>query len=741
MTLIIATILAVRTVGSAPNALSMPPPRRPAVLERLGSWCARRWPIVLVLWLLAIAALQVGAHQAGGLYSDNVTVGGTEAATGAALLSRHDPTAGGAVGLVVLRSTHGPLSGDVKAIDTVAASLGRLPKVIAVSNPFTVVPPAVSSDGTIGELSVHLSTAPKLLGTGYVVGLNEATAPLRSAGLEVEYGGDFDQITNPSSSDRRSELVGFAVALVVLAATFGSLLAAVLPLLSALAAVLAGVAILGLVASVINFGTASPTLALMIGLGVGIDYALFLTTRFRQLVSDGTPVALAAGRAATTSGRAVLFAAGTVSVALLGLYASGMTFIGQLGFAAVFGVVTGAAGAVTLVPAALGALGTRIDRFHVRTPVAETGRDGDVWHRWAALVARHPWRFLLAGLGVLGVLAIPLFSIQLGHVDAGANPSSYTSKRAYDLVARGYGPGANAPFTVVVRLAARGTPASTLARELQPALAATPDVARAGVLQATADGALLVGSLTPASAPQARETTTLFNTLVDVTLPKALAHTGATGYIAGSAASEIEFASTISGRLWIIVAIVVVTAFLLVMTAFRSLLLALKAAVLNLLGIGAAYGVVVAVFQWGWGRSLVGVSENVPVESYVPVIMFAIVFGLSMDYEIFLLTRVKEAWDEGRDARFAVARGLSSTARVISCAALIMASVFTAFVASTNVVVKMLAVGLAASVLIDATVIRLLLVPAVMNLLGARSWWIPRWLDRVLPHLEVERSE
>jgi putative drug exporter of the RND superfamily len=514
-------------------------------------------------------------------------------------------------------------------------------------------------------------------------------------------------------------------------------LAAVLPLLTALVCVGVAVSVLGLVAAVISFGTAAPTLALMIGLGVGIDYALFLTTRYRQQITDGADPVTAAGRTVATSGHAVLVAAGTVSVALIGLYASGIAFLGQLGLAAAFGVAAAAAGATTLVPAGLALAGRRIDWLHVRTPVAESGRDRDGWRRYAASVGRHPWRYLAAGVLILAVLAIPLLSLQLGHVGDGADPASYTDKRAYDLIQDAFGPGANGPLTVVVDVRHATVPASQLSSRLDAQLGATADVAHASPLQPTPDGALLVGTVVPDAGPQAASTGALFHRLVGTALPAALRGSGATGYVTGETASQIQFTDTMGARLPVIIAVVVATAFLLIMSAFRSLMLAVKAAVLNLLSIAAAYGVLVAVFQWGWGRSLIGVSQNVPIESYVPMMMFAIVFGLSMDYEIFLLARVREAYLAGQGTADAVASGLAETGRVITCAALIMASVFAAFAASTDVVIKMLAVGLAASVLIDAVVVRLLLVPAVMNLLGDRCWWLPRWLDRVVPHIEA----
>ncbi len=555
----------------------------------------------------------------------------------------------------------------------------------------------------------------------------------------MQYGTGLENVTRPKATDLKSELVGFAVALIVLLLIFGSVLGAVLPLATALVSVLAGISILGIAAASITFGTSSPTLAAMIGIGVGIDYAVFLTTRFRQQMINGADPAEAAGFCTTTSGRAVLLAASTVAVALLGLYASGITYVGLLGLAAVFGVITAAAGAVTLVPALLGLAGHRIDKYETRrTPVAETGSAGDGWHRYAAAIGRRPWLFLGAGRAVLCVLAIPLLSMQTGHVGDGADPASYTDMQAYDLITEGFGPGYNGPFTIVVDVGHGASADTSLAAHLQSDLSATSGVAKATPFSPTPDGALLIGTVMPSTGPQDQATTTLYNTLVNTTLPQALQGTGYQGYVTGLPAAQTQFDQIVTSCLPVIIAVVIAVAFLLIMTAFRSLALAVKAAVLNLFSIGAAYGVVVAVFQFGWGRSLLGISQNVPVEAYVPMIMFAIVFGLSMDYEVFLLSRVKETWDRTRDHHEAVAAGLASTGRVITCAALIMIAVFISFVTSTNVVIKQLSVGLAVSILIDATVVRLLLVPAVMYLLGRASWWLPKWLARLLPRLDVE---
>jgi putative drug exporter of the RND superfamily len=712
--------------------------RRP-LLQRLGAACGRHPWRVLAVWVIVLAALFAGSRHLGTAYSDNVNLSGTQSNTGLTLLQAHEKGAGGYSGTVVFKADSGTLASHSTQVDDSVAALDKLPHVTSATNPLSASTPAVSADGTIGYSTVQFNVQPSTLGTSYTGQLNNATSTARNGGVQVEYGAGLEGVTRPKSADIKSELVGFAVALIVLLLIFGSLLGAALPLITALVSVLAGISILGIAAASLTFGTSSPTLAAMIGIGVGIDYAVFLTTRFRQQMINGADPAEAAGFCTTTSGRAVLVAGSTVAVALLGLYASGITYVGLLGLAAVFGVITAAAGAVTLVPALLGLAGRRIDKYKARrTPVAETGSAGDGWHRYAGMIGRRPWLFLGAGLAVLCVLAIPLLSMQTGHVGDGADPASYTDKQAYDLITDGFGPGYNGPFTVVVNVGHGAAGDTGLASSLQSDLAATSGVAKATPLSPSPDGALLVGTVIPSTGPQDQATVNLYNTLVDTTLPHALQGTGYQGYITGLQASQTEFDQIVTSRLPVIIGVVIAVAFLLIMTAFRSLALAVKAAVLNLFSIGAAYGIVVAVFQFGWGRSLLGISQNVPVEAYVPMIMFAIVFGLSMDYEVFLLSRVKETWDRTRDNHESVAAGLASTGRVISCAALIMIAVFISFVTSTNVVIKQLSVGLSASILIDATVVRLLLVPAVMYLLGTASWWLPKWLGRILPRLDVE---
>jgi RND superfamily putative drug exporter len=723
----------------------------PGLLRRLGEWSARHWLAVIVLWLLALAGVMVANQQVGGSYSDDFSLPDTQSGKGLAVLQAHDPAAGGTASQIVLHANQSLVAYQGQIGQTVS-NLQGLPHVISAQNP---VPPGaqpppgpttgpLSTDGQTAYITVRFDTNPTALGTGYLPQVDGATAALREAGVQVEYGGALGELARPVADDRSSEAIGFAVAIVVLLIGFGSVIAAGLPLVTALISVLAGVSCLGLLAAAFTFASVSPTLATMIGLGVGIDYALFLITRHRQNVMDGVDPVRSAGQAATTSGRAVLVSGCTVIIALTGLSVSGVSFISKLGLAAAVTVVTAVVGALTLVPALLGLVGRRIDRYHVRTPVAETpestsGEAAGGWHRYAQRVERRPWWFVSGGLLVIAVLAIPLFSIQLGHIDDGADPISFTDRRAFDLMSAAFGPGSNGPLTVVVdQSAVPDADRGALSANLAKSLTGVPHLSSSTPVQTTQDGQVLISTVYSTNVPQDQATTNLVNDLKDHVLPGAVAGTAAKGYVTGVTAAQVDFLDIVARRLPLIIAVVVGLAFLIILAVFRGLLVAVKAAVLNLLSIAASYGVVVAAFQWGWLGPALGVNGKVPIESYVPMMMFAIVFGLSMDYEVFLLSRVHETWERTGDSKASVAHALEITARVITCAALIMVSVFAAFIVSDNIVVKMLGLGLAVSVLIDATVVRLLLVPAVLTLLGERAWWTPRWLDRILPHINAE---
>ncbi|MFI6418390.1 MMPL family transporter [Streptomyces sp. NPDC050842] len=741
------------------------------LLRRLGEWSARHFVVVLVAWVVALGALVGLNHAYGGEYSDNYSLPGTQSQEGLDVLRAHEPAAGGYSAQVVLYDGAKPLTDVGDQVSSAVDSLKKLPHVLNATSPLPASgtpPPSpppgtpnvgpLSTDGKTGYITVRFDVQPGTLGDDYLTGVDSAVEPLRAAGVQVEYGGSLGELARPEADDRTSEAIGFGVAIIVLIIGFGSLIAAVLPLVTALVAAVCGLAILGLLAAVWNFATVSPTLATMIGIGVGIDYALFLITRHRQLLMNGRDPVEAAGLATATSGRAVLVSGCTVVIALGGLWVSGLSFIGLLGLAATSTVVTAVAGALTLVPAMLGLIGRHIDRLHLRAPVAETdettgdGTTGDgstgngttgeahgTWHRYALRVERRRWWFLTSGVVVLVVLAIPLFSIQLGHIGDGADPKSFTDRRAFDLMSTAFGPGSNGPLTLVIdQTSVPAADRSALASQAQKALTGVPDAALITPLTPTSDGDVLIATAYSVAAPQDEKTTSLTNHLADDVLPQAVGGTTAATYVTGTTAAQVDFLDIVSSRLLLIIAVVVALAFLVILVVFRGPIVAAKAAVLNLLSIAASYGVVVAVFQWGWGGPALGVSGDVPIESYVPMMMFAIVFGLSMDYEIFLLSRVHEAWLRTGDAKASVAHALEITARVITCAALIMVSVFAAFILNDSIVVKMMGLGLAASVLIDATVARLLLVPAVMTLLGKWAWWTPRWLDRILPHVDTE---
>jgi len=732
--------------ASAAPPSAAPTGAKPGALYRLGHWCATRWLWVLISWVIALIALQFLSSSFGGEYSDNFSLPGTQSQTGLDVLRADAPQSGGYSAQVVLHDSKKPLTDDSSQINQVTSSLAKLPHVLSAANPLPQngqPATALSKDEKIGYITMRFDVTPGSLGTSYVDQVDTAVQPLRAANVQVEYGGSLGELARPKAADRTSEAIGFGVAIVVLLIGFGSVFAAVMPLLTALMAVIVGLAILSLVANLTTFATVSPTLATMIGIGVGIDYALFLITRHRQQLMDGLPAPNAAGRAVATSGRAVIVSGTTVIIALAGLYVSRIGFIGKLGVAAAITVITAVLGAVTLVPALLGLFGRSIDRFKVRKLVAEGTTGGaeatGMWHDYARKVERRPWYFLVAGLIILGILTIPLFSIRLGHVGDGADPESFTDRRAFDLVSEGFGPGANGPLTIVIdQSQVPASQQSQLASNLKSALTNVPGAASISPLQASDNGKALFGTAVSTVSPQDAGTNDLFNHLQDDVLPGAIKGTAAKAYITGTTAAQIDFLELISQRLPLIILVVVGLAFLIILIVFRGLLVAVKAAVLNLLSIGASYGVLVAVFQWGWGGPQLGVNGKVPIESYVPMMMFAIIFGLSMDYEVFLLSRVHEAWMRTKDAPGSVAHGLEITARVITCAALIMVSVFAAFILSDNVVVKMLGLGLAVSVLVDATIVRLLLVPAVMTLLGAHAWWLPRWLDKILPHIDIE---
>jgi len=556
----------------------------------------------------------------------------------------------------------------------------------------------------------------------------------------VAYSGNlFEQRKPPGGT----EVVGLLAAAIILLLAFGSLLAMVMPIFIAIFSIVIGIALIGLLANVMEVVSFTSLIAAMIGIGVGIDYALFIVTRFRQQLHDGMSPEDAVATAITTSGRAVLFAGCTVVIALMGMFLMGLAFVTSLGVGAALAVLTTMVASVTLLPAMLGFIGPNIDRFalpglHRTAGTAQTR--GGFWFRWSRRIQRRPWPFALGALALLLVLMSPLTSLRLGNPDAGNDPAGTTTRVAYDLLAKGFGAGYNGPLTVAATLPHPSDLA--VLQRLDVALRGATDVAAVGpvVTNSKTDPTAAVITVTPKSAPQSAQTASWVRYVRSDVIAPTVAGTGVVVHSGGSAAVSIDLTKKLSGRLPLFFGAVIALSFLLLMTVFRSVLVPLKAAFMNLFSIGASFGILVAVFQWGWGASLIGVAKQ-PITAFSPMMLFAILFGLSMDYEVFLLSRVKEEHDRTHDNGLAVADGLAATARVITAAAAIMVTVFLTFVFQPDATAKLIGLGLALAILIDASVVRMVLVPATMELLGEANWWLPRWLDRLLPRLSVEGAD
>ncbi len=541
-------------------------------------------------------------------------------------------------------------------------------------------------------------------------------------------GGWFAEASMPAS-----ELVGVVAAIVVLLVAFGSVIAMGVPILTALIGVALSLAGVGVLANVLTTPSFVPQVAAMIGIGVGIDYALFVVTRYRTALHRTGSPETAVLEAMATSGRAVVFAGLTVMISVLGMLLIGLNFLHGLAVGASLAVVVAVLAAITLLPALLGFVGFTIDRLRIGRGTV-SGKE-TMWHRWARFVQRRPGAVAAAGLAVLVVAAVPAFRLRLGLADASNDPRASTTHQAYDLIAKGFGAGANGPILVVADTAAPGS-GDALPR-LVASLRAAPDVQNVSDVQRNASGTAALATLTPRSEPQDKATKALVQDLRDHVVPEAVAGTGLKVHVGGDTASGVDFTDVMGNRMPIFFAGVLGLSFLLLLIVFRSVLVPLKAVLMNLLSIGAAYGVVVAIFQWGWGAGLFGVSKA-PIEPWVPMMLFAIVFGLSMDYEVFLLSAVREHYDRTHDNGSAVAEGLASTARVITAAALIMVFVFGSFVVSDVRALKLIGLGLAVAVAVDASIVRIVLVPATMELLGDANWWFPRWLARIVPRMRVE---
>jgi RND superfamily putative drug exporter len=731
----------------------------------LTRWCISHRRTVVIGWIAIAVLTTVLASAAGRQYATNFSLPGTESQHASNLLAKEFPAQSGDVDTIVFHTSQGTIDSPAvkQAMVPFLHRVSTLPHVTGVVSPYSPRGAVqVSRDRQTAFATVNFSKRANLLpnstGTPILNGINAIHVP----GLKVAAGGQVIEQAEGFSIGPATA-VGVVAALVILLITFGSLTAAGLPLVTAGFGLITGVALIGLATHFTSMSNVAPDLAIMIGLGVGIDYSLFIVTRFRENYLKHGNIEQAVLGAMDTSGRAILLAGTTVVIALLGMFATGVAFMYGLSIASVLTVLLTMATALTLLPAILSRFGHRIvdrrtaARFRVRrrrtaqapaAPAAavqsngaSAGDDlaaaGSTWRRWSQMVQAHPRPLALASLAVMLAVMIPLFALRLDTSDAGNDPASTSSRQAFDMLAHGFGAGFNGPLLLVAEL---GHPdAAAALPALRAAASTTPDVVAVTQPRVSPSGRVAVMEVYPASAPQAAATTNLVNRLRHEVLPPIVEKAGMPVLVGGFTAGSIDFSHVLASKLPLFIGLVVTLSALLLMVIFRSLVIPVQAAVMNLLSIGGALGVTVAVFQWGWLGGVLGIEKG-PVEPWIPVLMFAVVFGLSMDYEVFLISRVREEWVRRGDASRAVADGIAYTGRVISAAAAIMICVFLSFMIGDQRTLKEFGFGLAAAVFLDAIVVRCVMLPAVLELLGPTTWRLPRWLDRRLPHINIEGS-
>ncbi|MGW5778230.1 MMPL family transporter [Streptomyces sp. NPDC003863] len=713
-------------------------------MAAIARWCVRHRLVVVLLWLLALGGTAAGATLAGSAYSNDYEAPGTESGRATALLDRGFHGLGGDSDTIVWHTDRGSVRADAveERIGGMLDEVAELPGIAAVTSPYDDARGQISEDGHTAYATVTFDAQSDDIPEAQAKALVDTAKAAATDDLQVELGGSAVALTE-APGGHIAEIVGVAVAAVVLFLAFGSLAASVLPIATALVSVgiaYSGIVLLGHLMTVADF---APMLGMLVGLGVGIDYALFIVTRHRRGLKRGRSVAEAAETAVATTGRAVVFAGATVCIALLGMLILRLSFLNGVAIAASLTVLLTVAASVTLLPALLSFIGTKALSRRERRVLAERGPQPELptgfAARWSAFVERHPK--LLGGVAVLvmAALALPTLSLHLGTSDQGNNPATATTRKAYDLLADGFGPGVNGPLTLVAGL--DGADDRVALDQLPAALGATKGVASVSPVTYNSAGDTAVLTVVPDSSPQSTATSELVDRLRDDVIPRAEAGTSLDVLVGGVTASYDDFAGIIVGKLPLFVGVVIALGCLLLLLAFRSLGIPLKAAAMNVAAVAGAFGIVVAIFQWGWGSELLGLGSAGPIEPFLPVIMVSVLFGLSMDYQVFLVSRMYEEWLETGDNRRAVRVGLAETSRVINSAAVIMISVFLAFVLSGDRVIAMFGIALAAAVALDAFILRTLLVPALMHLLGGANWWLPKWLDRVLPRISIEPPE
>ncbi|MFE0725365.1 MMPL family transporter [Streptomyces rochei] len=714
-------------------------------MAALARWCVRRRLVTVLLWLLAFGGVAAAAGVAGSAYSNDYGVPGTDSDRASRLLASGFPGLGGDSDTIVWHTTTDTVraTGVEQAMTRTLDRIADLPGVAAVTNPYDDADaPRISEDARTAYATVTFEDASQDIDPAQARAVVDTARAAGTDGLQVELGGGAVALTE-TPEGHLAEAVGVAVAAVVLFLAFGSLAASLLPIATALVSVgtaYAGITLLGHAMTVADF---APMLGTLIGLGVGIDYALFIVTRHRRGLKRGLTVAEAAENAVATTGRAVVFAGATVCIALLGMLILRLSFLNGVAVAASLTVVLTVAASVTLLPALLSYIGPRALSRRERRRLAEHGPEPELptgfAARWSAFVERHPKLLGALALVVITVLALPTLGLRLGTSDQGNDPQGSTTRQAYDLLAEGFGPGVNGPLTLVTEV---GGAEDRLALDnLDASLRTTEGVASVTPVSYNSAGDTAYLTVVPESSPQSPQTSELVERLRAEVLPRAETGTALDVHVGGVTAGYDDFADVIVGKLPLFVGVVVGLGCLLLLLAFRSIGIPVKAAAMNVAAVAASFGIVVAIFQWGWGSELLGLGSAGPIEPFLPVIMVSVLFGLSMDYQVFLVSRMYEEWLETGDNRRAVRVGLAETSRVINSAAVIMISVFLAFVLSGDRVIAMFGIALAAAVALDAFVLRTLLVPALMHLLGGANWWLPRRLDKLLPRISIEPPE
>jgi RND superfamily putative drug exporter len=716
-------------------------------VRAFATWCVRHRRLVVVFWIVSLVLCTLISRAVGTDYSNTFSLPNTPSIDAINLLKASSPKLSGDTEEVVIGTSHGSRLTDpsVEArVKSMLVSLSALPNVTQVVSPYAGgSSPQISKSGTVGFATVTFDKQAFAISTPrsrhFVAVAESVDSPNVQVGVAGQVGEDADRQSFGGTG------LGVILAAIVLLLVFGSIFAMALPLISALASLGTAIGIIGILSHVLKMPLFSTELVLLIGLGVGVDYALFIVTRHRQGLLAGNDPETSIVNAVNTSGRAILFAGLVVCIALLGMFALGISFFYGLAIAAALGVLLTMLAALTLIPALLGFIGPKVLSRKQKANLAKDGPrvvgagSKGFWPRWADIIQRRPSLPGVIALILIVLVALPFFSLRLGSSDQGNDPIGTTTRTAYDLLAKGFGPGFNGPLQIVARI-------DTPAQKAAFARVVSDVKAQPGVAGITAPieipgrhgGDVALVNAFATTAPQAAATTTLVDDLRSTVIPRAVSGSSLTVYVGGTTAIFIDFANVISKKLPLFIGLVILLSVLLLSVVFRSIVIPLTAAVMNLLSAGAAFGMLVAVFQWGWLGSIFGVTRTGPVEAFLPVMLFAILFGLSMDYQVFLVTRIHEEWLRSGDNRIGIRNGLAATGKTITAAALIMILVFASFILGGEQVIKEFGLGLAGGILFDALVIRMAIVPSLMQLIGKANWWFPKGLDRVLPHFSVE---